>query len=513
MRKRTAVTQSSRIPARLLALGLALMLQAAAPGVPAASERTITLGTDDGWRALRDEPGARLEAGRRGYLDLTLDRFRYEAGPTTELLLRFDETPLRDAAARHDVVGGAQELTTTAHRTGSGALLVDGPEDRIELVPRAGSAFVPGHQWADFTFEFWFYPVALNESGAILRWHAREGAEHGFRVQEVSIEIARGTTRARFENFFVRPDGQPISFELEGPRRLIPRTWAHHMVRFNGRTGLIEYLVDGVPSDLTHVSESRRHDGTVFYPRIAALRGDGLVVADGFVGAVDELRIESRFVEDPADHEYPPRGETFSTDYLDLGSPGARLTRIDAIYDAPLLSDVFLSYRLVDLRDDHSPREDREDWVPVIPGETVFGARGRFLQLRLELYPDTREGLSPRLSQIVIAYEPADPPLPPTGLRAIPHDGAVTLEWAETREPDIAGYLVYYGDQSGRYFGTDGSLGPSPVDVGRATSVTIDGLANGTLYFFAVQAYGSFEDHTSAEFSREVAARPAKVYR
>ncbi len=510
MRKRTVVTQSSRIPAHLLAVGLALMLQAAAPPVSTAAERTIILGTDDEWRTVSVEQGARLEPGRRGYLDLTLDRYRHEPEPTTELLLHFDETPLRDAAGRHDVVGGSQELTRTAHRRGSGALLVDGPEDRIELEPHAGSAFTPGRQWGDFTFEFWFYPVSLNEGGAILRWSAREGAAHDFRVQEVSIEIARGTTRARFENFFVRPDGRPISFVLEGPPRLIPRSWAHHVIRFNGRTGLIEYLVDGRPSDLTHISESGRQDGTVYYPRIASHRGDGLVLADGFVGSIDELRIESRFVEDLLDHDYPPRGGTLLTDYLDLGSSGARLARIDAIYDAPHLSDVFLSYRLAERRGDH-PAPD--GWVPVVPGERIFGARGRFLQLRLELYPDTRAGVPPRLSEIVVAYEPADPPLPPTGLRAVPNDGAVTLEWAETREPDIAGYLVYYGDQSGRYFGTDGSLGPSPVDVGRATSVTIDGLANGTLYFFAVQAYGRFDDRASAELSPEVAARPAKVYR
>ncbi len=510
MRKRTVVIQSSRIPARVVALGLALMLQAAAAGGPGAAERTIVLGADDQWRTVSVEERTRLQPGRRGHLDLTLDRFRYEPEPTTELLLHFDTTPLRDAAGRYDVVGGAQELTVTAHRTGSGALLVDSPEDRIVLRPGPGSAFSPGREWADFTYEFFFYPVALSDGGSILRWHAREGAAHDFRVQEVSIEIVGGTTRARFENFFVRPDGEPVSVALDGPRRLIPRTWAHHMIRFNGRTGLIEYLVDGIPSDLAHVSQSGRQDGTVYYPRIASQPGEGLVLADGFTGSIDELRIESRFVEDPLEYDYPPRGGMLLTDYLDLGSSGARLTRVDALYDAPQLSDVFVSYRLAERRGDH-PAPD--DWVPVVPGERIFDARGRFLQLRAELYPDTRAGVAPRLSEIIVSYEPADPPLPPTGLRAVPRDGAVELEWAESLEPDIAGYLVYYGDQSGRYFGTDASPGPSPVDVGRATAVTIGGLQNGTLYFFAVQAYGRFDDQASVELSREVAARPAKVYR
>ena len=53
----------------------------------------------------------------------------------------------------------------------------------------------------------------------------------------------------------------------------------------------------------------------------------------------------------------------------------------------------------------------------------------------------------------------------------------------------------------------------SPLDVGDHTSVRIDGLNNGTLYYFAVAAYNKPE-HTLApepgEFSREVAARPLR---
>ena len=512
MRKRNAVIQSPIISALVLVLAFQSVGHALL-----AAERTVVFGAEDAWRAIAVEERVTLQPGRRGYLDLTLESFRYEVEDTTELLLQFDRAPLHDATDRYVATGGAQELTRTAQRTGTGALLVDGPDDRLVLVPRPDSAFRPGNEWASFSIEFWFYPAALDDGGVIFGWTAREGPELGHRVQELSIGVDRGTTVARFENFFIRPDGTGTSVTLRGPRHLIPRRWAHHLVRFDGTTGLVEYLVDRIPTDVAYVSESGLQDGSVFYPRIARHPGEGLVLADGLLGALDELRVERRFVDEPALQGYAHRGGELVTEYIDLGSTGGRLTRIDALYDAPGLSDVFFSFRVSDV---HGVAPRADDWIPIEPGTAIANARGRYVQVRAELYPDTRDGIAPRLSQISISYQPDPPPLPPALHRAVPHDGAVTVDWADVHDPDVEGYLVYYGDQSGRYFGTQSELGPSPIDVGSATTVTIGGLDNGTLYFFAVQAYGaSSRDDAAArggghaELSRELAARPARVYR
>lgn len=497
--------------------GLAVAILVGIAATSFAAEQTITLGGADDWARVSSLDRLVFEPGRGGYLDLSLEPFRHEVSPSTALLLRFDETPPVDAAGFHTVQPATDrppELTRTAQRTGTGALLVDGPEDRLELVPRRGSVFTPGTEWASFTLEFWFYPVALSDGDTIFAWRAREGADRDFRTQELAIEVDRGAITARFDNVFVRPDGSGVSISLRGTDRLIPRRWAHHLVRFDAQTGLLEYLVDGRPVDLVYVSRTGRQDGSVFFPRIAAHASEGLVVADGPIGALDELRLERTFVEDTHRPLLPPGGGELVSEPIDLGSPGARLTGIDAIYDSPEYSDVFFSYRLSDLRD---ARPGGSDWIPVRPGEPIRDARGRFLRVRAELLPDTRSGAQPRLSRIDITYEPDPPPLPPTALRAIPLDGAVTLEWAPVQDPDIGGYLVYYGDRSGRYFGAGSEQGASPVDAGAATSVTLSGLENGTLYFFAVRAYSSASegarDARLNELSTEVAARPAKVYR
>ena len=525
MRKRNQLFSSTRF--RLLVL---LLLYAGGAGVmlPAAEE-TIVLGAEDGWRRLTRRERLVTQPGRQGYMDLSVEPFRHGVTDHTELLLQFDELPVRDAAGRYEVQSMATgagvnapgpELTRVSHRTGRGALLVDGPEDRLLVMPSDDAAFAPGREWGSFTIEFWLYPVVMPDASTVLSWRAREGADEAFRRQELAIEVERGALSARFENFFIRPDGSGVTVTLEGSDRLIPRTWSHHVVRFSAQTGLLEYLVDGRPADITYVSRSGREDGSVYFPRIAAYPRDGLTIADGFVGMLDELRLEGRFVTEADQPVHPPDGGVLVSDYLDLGSPGARVRRIAMTADTPGMSDVLLYYRLANLRGTNPVPESA--WTPIRPGDLLPDARGRFLQLRAELLPDTREAEPPTLSQISITFEREPPPLPPTALRAVPRDGAVVLEWAPVQEPDVEGYLVYYGEQSGRYFGRGSDQGVSPIDVSAATSVTIDGLENGTLYFFAVQAYRStdivgggvpatrWQRH---ELSGEVAARPARVHR
>jgi len=70
----------------------------------------------------------------------------------------------------------------------------------------------------------------------------------------------------------------------------------------------------------------------------------------------------------------------------------------------------------------------------------------------------------------------------------------VALEWDPNTEPDLGGYIVHYGTESGIY---DTSL-----DVGNFTSAVISGLDPDTEYYFSVSAY-SLEGLSSA-LSNEV---------
>ena len=78
-----------------------------------------------------------------------------------------------------------------------------------------------------------------------------------------------------------------------------------------------------------------------------------------------------------------------------------------------------------------------------------------------------------------------------------PSATTATLAWSPVTDPTLDGYKVYVGTVSGLYTRT--------ITVGNLTSYTIDSLATGTTYFFAVTAYNSAgESSPSNEVSKSI---------
>jgi len=72
-------------------------------------------------------------------------------------------------------------------------------------------------------------------------------------------------------------------------------------------------------------------------------------------------------------------------------------------------------------------------------------------------------------------------PPPPQGLRILPLDRAVQLEWLPSIAPDFAGYRVWRSEApSGRYYGIATTVSELFVDWN---------VTNGVTYFYAVSAY------------------------
>src|SRR5437016_9736375 len=63
------------------------------------------------------------------------------------------------------------------------------------------------------------------------------------------------------------------------------------------------------------------------------------------------------------------------------------------------------------------------------------------------------------------------------------HAATATATWDPNPEPDLAGYKLSYGTQSGVY--------TTVIDVGNVTTWAITSLTAGQRYFFAVQAYNT----------------------
>ena len=155
-------------------------------------------------------------------------------------------------------------------------------------------------------------------------------------------------------------------------------------------------------------------------------------------------------------------------------------------------------------------RSDSPPWIPLRVGEALpESARGRYAQVKVELYADGGGRLTPSLSSITLRFVADPPPPPPARIVAVPKDGAIELHWTRVPVGDLAGYLVYYGDRPGEYFGTGADQGPSPIDAGNTTSLTITGVPNGRLLYFVVAAYDTAPDPNARVPQR--GARPRRI--
>lgn len=79
---------------------------------------------------------------------------------------------------------------------------------------------------------------------------------------------------------------------------------------------------------------------------------------------------------------------------------------------------------------------------------------------------------------------------------SIANAGSLIATWAPNTEPDLAGYIVHYGTESGNY--------ANEVDVKNNTTFIASDLVDGQEYFFAVKAY-DYSGNKSA-LSAEVSA-------
>ncbi|MBN2506415.1 MAG: fibronectin type III domain-containing protein [Verrucomicrobia bacterium] len=79
------------------------------------------------------------------------------------------------------------------------------------------------------------------------------------------------------------------------------------------------------------------------------------------------------------------------------------------------------------------------------------------------------------------------------GGRAWP-DQSVTLAWDPNPEPDVRGYIVYYGTESRCY--------PHSTNVGNVTTATVHGLREGVTWYFAITAVNG--SGLESDFSHEI---------
>ncbi|HET6484833.1 MAG TPA: fibronectin type III domain-containing protein [Spirochaetia bacterium] len=483
-----------------------------------ALEKTIELGKDYRWSAIQSTDGVTTAPGRWGDQDLVLTPGAYQPEPDTDLLLHFDAPRTSDETGGYQEVGASPVLSSSISVMGSSAQFgLRGSPVRFQ--GQAGTLFSPGETWGDFTIEFWLYPATLSDGETVMSW---SGSAHPVSesnpTQSLVSQVFRAELRDRrlvwvFQGLFTLPGGDPLPVTLQGTKQLLPRVWHHHLLRFQARRGTLEYLLDGLPEAIVHTTDSGSETGSIAVPTVGTARSGPLVLGEGLTGYVDELRISRRFVEDPMVARYRDTTGIVVSRVLDLGFSSTRILRIEAVAAAPADASVEYYYQVADTWDGRPLLGADTSWIAFAPpGDFKSPVQGRFIQLRVELYPDGTRTQSPRVSDLTVVYQPNLPPAFPAGLKASPGNGSVTLSWQPVNDIDVKGYSVYYGTAPHNYLGTGAAEGDSPLDAGTATSLKITGLSNGRLYYFSVVAYDTSQPPQRSDFAAEVSARPSRIY-
>jgi hypothetical protein len=475
-------------------------------------------------------------------------------GSPLDLLLSFDEgrhDRFRDSAGNYQVYT-SPSLTAVDRRyarTGSGAVLFSGPDINQKgqgplIVKAQGNSalFAANKRIGDFSLEFWLNPQNLENGEQILLWVSSlpvqstrgtrvTGTDHSF--QRILCVASKNRLQWSFLGFFLSPDArQSLDINITSQSAIVPKTWSHHLIRFDSVTGMIEYSVNGKVEAIDYATPTKREGGEVYTP--VSGEGGEFVLGDGFSGLMDEFMIHGGLANFPAMQKYSLRGGRIETGAIDLGDGSNNVIKVEAsggrtqIQNARTGSEYKRNGRFLFsddsemqffIRGSNNPYRWDSAWFPVTPGLDIEGSvSGRYVQLAVDFYPSADGEASPYLEELRVTYYPDEPPLPPARLTAVALDGAVQLQWKSSPDANTQGYLIYYGTTGGDYLGEDAALGVSPVDVGKRNSVVIEGLKNGTLYYFRVAAYTNknpdravvshAETRHIGDFSTEVRARP-----
>ena len=520
-------------------------------------ERTFSLGGASSWsyaetrrsitevRSIRPQPVLLLSSAPvtsiSGYSAAAgvLGNFSALTEPSLDMAISFDE---RLSSLYRDNIGNYRvnappDIETVARslaRAGTGAALFGtggmngiGP---ITIEPiNSNALFAPNNRIRDFTIEFWLYPLNLENGEKIISWAALKNAGGNFIVQQIQCIASRNKLQWSFINFFTSTnEANHLNIEFSGNIPIVPKTWSHHLIRFDANTGMIEYIVDGVSEAISYTTPSGREssfvNGEVHTPVIGT--SGVFMLGENYTGLIDEFKIHNVCAGRSSVQKYPASGGRMETMAIDLGDSSSRVVRIDVSGGRTGINGNSVSneyrqngrFRFDDdseinffIRSSDNPYLlNSAQWVSFTPGAAV-NIRGRYVQIAADFYPSADGETSPYLEQVHLVYIPGEPPLPPRNVTAVAVDGAVELRWRHSPNENTAGYLVYYSAVRGELFGNDASLGLSPVNVGLVNSLYVDGLRNGTLYYFRIAAYDHItgtEIYNVGEFSAEVTARP-----
>lgn len=490
---------------------------------------TITVGGSSGWQKLSVRNGVTETRGRFGHDAITLATNSHTMSNFTDMLIDFDNGSVMDKTGNYEVVSNALQSSNKSVM-GNGAALSK-MKGGIVLDGKNGSLFGTAGNVGSFTISFWLSPSTASSGEVIFNWRSsRTGysaitgdflSTDEINYQQINATFSGGVIEWSFFNIFdgAEPANKYLKYDsdirVSGRRTIIPAKWSYHVITFNEENGLLEYRVNGEVEALRYVT-TNGHSSGYAYPVYFGSPSE-VEICPSYVGWIDDFKIERAYYDIDANVIADSAPEIMPSLYKVTGGrietqplmtiPGSTLNKVTAEMNIPVQTAVHLFVRSGD--NYFGWTEDEPAWIPISNGETLAGIKGRYFQIAADLFPDGTGSAAPVVTEFTVDYTPPELPLPPFTIRAEAGNGSTTITWSDSVDDSTGGYYIYYGTRPGEYLGRTAVQGASPINIGARTSVTLTGLKNNTIYYFAVAAWSKYDERIVGQLSREVYARPA----
>ena len=448
----------------------------------ASADEIAVYGGEHGWQNTVST-GLSRTGGWKGYSALTLTpigRNPFSENPDSskniDILLLAENNKLTDPAEHYRLEGNWKIYSDALS---GGKYYIKPLPPGILLYPNNLAMWHPGKEWNDFTIEFRLNPLSLRDGETFFRWQGKTSSGD---FQSITARIEKRRLIWNFNGFFRKGQSRSLNFQLVSPP-LIPGEWRHHRIRYKriesasdysgSSPGLLEYLVDGVPSDIVHTTPDGRESEDIFYPVIGKASSGPLIIAPSFSGYIDEFKITSGYISEPPANGYSNRERSVrgkgKTLPLDTGYPDSEITRIKARINIPGNSRVrfFIKKQNSCTSENNNwPEPGYNGWIEInmkkekedpagssrwYTWDKNIPVSGRCFTLGYILEPDPVLDVSPVLSKIEISYKPNYPPYPPEGLGWQKKNGRIYVSWNRGDNDKIAGWWLFWSYRSGYY--------------------------------------------------------------
>lgn len=392
---------------------------------------------------------------------------------------------------------GQLTLSQIQARSGNRSASFQG-SNPIVLDPLNNSIFRQEPQ--SFTIDFWVYPMRMSDGERVFEYSAMVDHEGGAVIQSVVADFEKGRIVWYFQNIFSDIYGNMIDLQLTG-EPILKNSWHRHTLRYQNNHGMLEILDNDKVSDVTYATSTGRENPDMYEPNWHKAKQQYLILG-AFSGYLDDFRILPYYQQEFINGRFADRG-TLITEAYDLKGKKFRSFQLVGENKNNSLFNTYL--RFAPYKADF--QYGRIPWQHYTPGDVYLGPSDRYIQFRIDFFAGINAQTSPILRDMVITQDTVPPPPTPGRIVFERQANGVLLKWSPLYTGNVAGYRLYFGDQSQNYFGTSGGKA-SPIDVGNVTEYYLEGLEVGRMYYFSLTAYSDDPLRGESAFAPETTYLP-----